>query len=59
MAQGWRIDWTAVNLEVQQLLGRIGLDIDATRFFFALVLLVATALGAFWGVSIGAVSIAH
>jgi len=31
MAQGWRIDWAAVNREAKQLLARIGLDIDVTR----------------------------
>ena len=31
MAQGWRIDWAVVNREAQQLLARIGLDIDVTR----------------------------
>ena len=31
LAQGWRIDWAGVNREAQQLLTRIGLDIDVTR----------------------------
>jgi monosaccharide-transporting ATPase len=31
MAQGYRIDWAAVNRRAQELLARIGLDIDVTR----------------------------
>ncbi|CAN5369611.1 sugar ABC transporter ATP-binding protein [soil metagenome] len=31
LAQGWRIDWTAVNRQARELLARIGLDIDVTR----------------------------
>jgi len=30
-AQGFRIDWAAVNRRAEELLGRIGLDIDVTR----------------------------
>ena len=59
MAKELRIDWAAVTGEAQQLLARIGLDIDVTRFVIPLVLLMGTALGAFMGVSTGAISIAH
>ncbi|GAA4357651.1 sugar ABC transporter ATP-binding protein [Variovorax defluvii] len=30
-AQGWRIDWRAVNRRARELLARIGLDIDVSR----------------------------
>jgi len=31
MAQGYRIDWAALNRRAHELVGRIGLDIDVTR----------------------------
>ena len=31
LAQGWRIDWAAVNRRARELLARVGLDIDVER----------------------------